>query len=712
MPKPLTLQRPAEFVAAGVSAAWYFVALDLARRGSSPGVPAVRHLVGALALYALVGTLAGGAGWAAWLGERALTAPLRRRRSRLARVIGTIFYAALAAAASWSTAFYAFSGPRASAASYANYGPYVLIAAAALAAGALARALPSTLDALRGGARRRALLLVLALVVAAGAASWADLHVLVALYVPLHTALEAATGVLLFLAAYVLLSMIRSRGALLGVRVLAGVGLAWSLAFIALRPARVWLGTALGHVWTKPVYVGRMLRREQAAEILLAHPRDWNNLAMRRLDALGERYGGSATEDPAWKRPLSEAPGFRAAIRHWRGDRHDYNVLVYYVDTLRYDAASDPGIMPHAVAFSRRSLDFRNAYTSGSDTLRALPSLTSGRYQGGAAHGNGILQVARRTGRTRVIAIAKSAHEFLGKLDPAFKFDQALVLPDYSEERTDVWGYGADHSTARGLVDNSLSWLRSHPDKPFFMWVFNFDQHDWRELDKDYVYGVARRYHVPDKGRLNWRYRAVATGIDAQFQRLLDGLKRLGLSDNTIVVFVADHGEGLGREGFWVHGVFLWQCLMHVPLAIRIPGMKPHAVDEKVSLVDVAPTLARYLDQDPDMSGYQGEDLLGYLVPDRPPRRLPLVMSGFSQQNLARVGIIEPDKPFKLVLTLDSGAPELYDLTAPDPDATNVAGAHPALTAALMRKLVRSPVFPRPGGGVAMQAVAMPTPGN
>jgi hypothetical protein len=87
-------------------------------------------------------------------------------------------------------------------------------------------------------------------------------------------------------------------------------------------------------------------------------------------------------------------------------------------------------------------------------------------------------------------------------------------------------------------------------------------------------------------------------------------------------------------------------------------------------------------------------------------------MSGFSQQNLARVGIIEPDKPFKLVLTLDSGAPELYDLTAPDPDATNVAGAHPALTAALMRKLVRSPVFPRPGGGVAMQAVAMPTPGN
>lgn len=712
MPRLLTLQRPAQFVAAGVSAAWCFVALDLIQRGSAPGVPASRHLAGALALYALVGTLCGGMAWALALGEGALTRRLLRRRRRAARWVRVALYGALAAAASWHTSFWAFTGPKASAASYASYGPYVLIAVSALTAGVLAWAWPWAIAALRSGKRIRPLLLLLGGVLAAAAASWVDLHVLVALYAPLHTALEVVAAVLLFLVSYALLSMIEQSSALVAMRVLAGVGLAWTVLFIVVRSPRVWLSQTLGHVWTRPVYVGRMLQREQAAEILLAHPHDWQSPELRRLDTLRERYGGATGVDPAWERPLSEPPGFRAAIRRLRGHRHDYNVLVYYVDTLRYDAASDPGIMPHVAAFGRHALDFRHTYSAGSDTLRALPSLTSGSYEPAAARGNSILQVARRTGRQRVIAIAKSAHEFLGKLDPSFKFDQALVVPDYSPDRKDVWGYGADRSTAKGLVDSSLSWLRDHPGKPFFMWLFNFDQHDWRELNKSYVYGAARRYKVPDKGKLNWRYRVVATGIDAQFARLLSGLRDLGLADNTIVLFVADHGEGLGREGFWVHGVFLWQCLMHVPLMIRVPGLEPRAIDDKVSLVDVAPTLARYLERDPDTAGYQGEDLLGYLVPDRPPRRLPLLLTGFSQRKLARVGIVEPDKTWKLVLTLDSNHPELYDLTAPDPDAASVAAEHPGETARLMGDLVRSPIFPRPAAGVAMQAGTMPAPGN
>lgn len=691
--KPI-LQRPARFVAAGVSAASCFVLFDLLRRGVS-SVSIARHLVGATLLYSVVGTLSGLVAWAVWCVQNPLTAAMSRRWPRAGAATVMVLCAALAALASWNTAFWAFTGHRARAASYAGYGPYLVVAAAALAAAALAWVVRWALCRVRRRARLGALLSMSVVAAIACAASWMDLHLLVGLYGRLHVALEVAAGVLLIAAAYVVLAMSEGRVAALVMRVIAGVLFFWTLVFLTAHRARAWVGAELGHVWQKPVYVGRMLYRVELAEVLLAHPRDWRDASMRRLDMLHQRYGGSTALDPTWKRPLAEPARFREEIHRLRGDRHDYNVLVYYVDTLRYDAASDPAIMPHVVGFSRQALDFRKTYSSGSDTLRALPSLTSGSYERSGRHPDDLLQVARRTGHTRVIAIPKSAHEFLGKLDPRFRFDQTLVVRDYAKGRS-VWGYGADRSTAKGLVDQTLSWLGSHQGEPFFMWVFNFDQHEWTELDKDYVDGVARRYHVPDHAPLNWRYRVVATGIDAQFGRLLKGLDRLGLADSTIVVFVADHGEGLGREGFWVHGVFLWQCLLRVPLMIRIPGMSPRAIDARVSLVDVAPTLARYLDKDPDTSGYQGEDLVGYLVPERPPRRLPLLMTAASSETPVRIGIVEPAGRWKLVLPLGTAAPQLYDLHAADPDAANVAAEHPHETLHLLGRLVRSPIFQRP----------------
>src|SRR5690606_7473551 len=147
----------------------------------------------------------------------------------------------------------------------------------------------------------------------------------------------------------------------------------------------------------------------------------------------------------------------------------------------------------------------------------------------------------------------------------------------------------------------------------------------WREMDENIVRERARTFGVPEEGELNWRYRVIARNIDAEFERLLEGIDRLGLRDNTVVMLVADHGEGLGRAGFWVHSVFLWETLVRVPLGIRIPGIEPQVIDDIVSLVDVAPTLAPYLGNVDDRRGYQGVDLLAYVAGERPERKHPLV---------------------------------------------------------------------------------------
>jgi hypothetical protein len=181
-----------------------------------------------------------------------------------------------------------------------------------------------------------------------------------------------------------------------------------------------------------------------------------------------------------------------------------------------------------------------------------------------------------------------------------------------------------------------------------------------------------------------WRYRTIAAGIDAEFGRFLRELDRLHLSDETIVFFIADHGEGLGYKGFWLHAVFLWEQMVHVPLMIRVPGLKGRRVDTLVSVIDIAPTLARIMDPSASLTPYQGEDLLTQLDEDRPPRRFPILMRAMVKEQVARLGVISADGKRKLVLPVGSSQPELYDLTAAVPDDVDIAPSEPGTVDRLM----------------------------
>jgi arylsulfatase A-like enzyme len=92
------------------------------------------------------------------------------------------------------------------------------------------------------------------------------------------------------------------------------------------------------------------------------------------------------------------------------------------------------------------------------------------------------------------------------------------------------------------------------------------------------------------------RYDAEVSFTDKHVGMILDALSASGLADSTIVVVMADHGEAFGEHKFagermFFHGETIYDELLRVPLAIRVPGLAPRVVPDPMMLIDLGPTL-------------------------------------------------------------------------------------------------------------------------
>ncbi len=104
--------------------------------------------------------------------------------------------------------------------------------------------------------------------------------------------------------------------------------------------------------------------------------------------------------------------------------------------------------------------------------------------------------------------------------------------------------------------------------------------------------------------------------VDDKVASLLATLDAVGVRDETVVVFMADHGEMLGERGDWYKMLF-FEPSAGVPLIFNAPRVfEPRRVSANVSLLDLTPTLVELAGA--DASGLQGRSLVGRLRGDAP----------------------------------------------------------------------------------------------
>lgn len=364
------------------------------------------------------------------------------------------------------------------------------------------------------------------------------------------------------------------------------------------------------------------------------------------------------------------------------------NVLFIVIDTLTadrlgvYGATNSPS--PNIDNLAKKSSVFERAYSPAPWTKPAVSSM----FTGVMPSVHGVLSIDEI-----LSAEEKTMAEYLKERDFATAgfVSHTLISPTLgyaqgfdSYETVPFKGNVHNVISSAKVTDMAIKWLKNFTakqDNPFFLFVHYFDPHNnyhhHSEFDRTSWYkGPLKagmdirelRNLIPemtdeDARFLKGLYDEEIAFTDRYIGQLLQTLDDLEISEETMIVLTADHGEEFLEHGAIGHSRTLYDELVRVPLLIRMPKEgKQRRINEAVSTLDLLPTLLDYLSITGD-DKFQGQSLK------------PAILSGmgtkdreiFSEVDFRssaikafKIALIQNE--FKLIFDKLDSTFELYDL--------------------------------------------------
>jgi arylsulfatase A-like enzyme len=324
---------------------------------------------------------------------------------------------------------------------------------------------------------------------------------------------------------------------------------------------------------------------------------------------------------------------------------------------------------PALDALARRGVRFENAYATAPLCVPSRCSMLTGRWPEAhhvrmnldahdAFYSKDVYDVARDSGYRTGLAGKNHTYRKAGSLDFWREYSHvsgykgANADPRYAA--FDVWmrKLGAGNPSLEPtpfppevqypyrIVSDAIDFIDSSGDRPFLLQVGFPEPHTPQQVPKPYwdmfppdsippraagpealaklgfrarwLYELEEHAKVPDE--TNWRryvsnYLGQLRMIDDQLARLVEHLDKRGLTDNTVIVYMADHGDYVMEYGLGRKGVGLPEALIRIPMVFAGGGIKPGTFDGVfTSNADFMPTVCEAIGAEIPI-GVQGRSL-------------------------------------------------------------------------------------------------------
>lgn len=317
-----------------------------------------------------------------------------------------------------------------------------------------------------------------------------------------------------------------------------------------------------------------------------------------------------------WSNPEVYAPPHR-----------QFNVIIVLEDALRADHMSCYGYPRKTTPFKdllfKHGMVFEHAFSQATKTRPSVPSIMTSLYP----TATGVWQLSDRLDDAYLTLAEIMRHQ--GFVTAAFiQNENAGPYAGLQQGFGQLRGTGkADPELAYGPLVRE--WIDAHKHRNMFLYLHILDPHGrydppekfrgwWRTIQ----FRGIRVDHNPRfdpewdstpsvEGR-RARYDGEIRNNDYYFEGLVTWLKQRALFENTLLVFIADHGEHLGEHELWEHSPPGYIQVLHVPLLMSYPARFGSGIrfSQPVQVMDVMPTILELADVDTAPLILQGQSLM------------------------------------------------------------------------------------------------------
>lgn len=284
------------------------------------------------------------------------------------------------------------------------------------------------------------------------------------------------------------------------------------------------------------------------------------------------------------------------------GSMSGWNVVLLTLDTTRRDHLGCYGKRdartPALDALAEGGITFDRAVAQAPITLPSHASIFTGlNPPNHGVRGNGVYALPERQ-TTLAETLSEAGYETAAVV-AAFVLDGRFGLSQgfdrYDDDPATMLARGTNEPSRAGSVVTAtalrLMDSRRDRERPYFLWAHYFDPH--------HPYEPPSRFGSAYPDTREGRYQGEIDAMDAAIGTLLDGLRERDLLERTLVIAVADHGEGItGPHAESTHGLLLYEDTLAIPLVIHAEGALPagRRDDTLTRQIDLFPTILELLE--------------------------------------------------------------------------------------------------------------------